>query len=96
MPRVIIDLPYVPESAQIAQILAQQGEQTLPGASVQVVETGAQQPDAASPRGLAPAGAAPPPLTRQPMQRPTPGPPGQMARRQPQQLTGPIGRPMPG
>ena len=94
--RLIVDLPYAEGVHQIAQSLSEGILRNIPGAEVQIVETDAQQPDAARPRGLAPAGAAPPPLTRQPRTRPTPGPPGQMARRQPQQLTGPIGRPMPG
>ena len=87
MPRVIIDLPYVPESNQIAQILAQQVTNTLPGAEVQIGDTAPQQPDPASARGMSPQQPPTPPrpLTNQPT----------MARRQPQQAGGPIGRPTP-
>ena len=86
MPRVIIDLPYVPESNQIAQILAQQVTQTLPGAEVQIVDTSDQQPEGGAARGLSPALSSQRPLTNAPMggQRSmnAPGPFGDYARKQ--------------
>ena len=85
MPRVVIDLPYVPESAQIAEVIKQQVTQTLPGATVQVVDTA--PPTGADARGLDAASSPQNPLTQQP-RRPTP----QMGPPTPQ---GPAGRPPP-
>ena len=92
MPRVVIDLPYVPESDQIAEVIAQQVTQTLPGATVQVVDTA--PPTGAEASGLDAASSPQNPLTQQP-RRPTPqmGPPTpQMGPPTPQ---GPVGRPTP-
>jgi hypothetical protein len=91
MPRVVIDLPYVPESAQIAEVIKQQVTQTLPGATVQVVDTA--PPTGADARGLDAASSPQPPLTQQP-RRPTPqmGPPSpQGAPRRPMPSPGPMG-----
>ena len=88
MARIVIDLPYVPESAQIAEIIKQQVNQSLPGATVQIVDT--SPTPGAEARGLNPASPTQTPLT----QRPTPqmGPPTpQGAMRRPMPSPGPMG-----
>jgi hypothetical protein len=71
MPRVIIDLPYVPEADQIASLIAQQVSTTLPGAQVQVVDAASDQGGMA--RGLETASTPQRPLTRPPQAGPPPG-----------------------
>jgi hypothetical protein len=103
MPRIVIDLPYVPEADQIAEIIKQQVTQTLPGATVQIVDT--SPTPGAEARGLNPASPTQTPLTQQPRQPtpqmgpPTPqmGPPNpQMGRRMgPPPPQGAMRRPMP-
>jgi hypothetical protein len=99
MPRIVIDLPYVPESAQIAEIIKQQVNQSLPGATVQIVDT--SPTPGAEARGLNPASPTQTPLTQQPRQpSPQMGPPSpQMGRPTPQMgpptPQGAMRRPMP-
>lgn len=92
MPRIVIDLPYVPESAQIAEVIKQQVNQSLPGATVQIVDT--SPTPGAEARGLDPASSPQTPLTQQPRQpSPQMGPPSpQMGPPTPQ---GAMRRPMP-
>lgn len=91
MPRVVIDLPYVPESAQIAEVIKQQVTLTLPGATVQIVDT--SPTPGAEARGLNPASPTQTPLTQQPRQpSPQMGPPTpQGAMRRPMPSPGPMG-----
>jgi hypothetical protein len=95
MPRLIIDLPYVPESDQIAQIIAQQVTATLPGAQVQIVDTAPNQPDMASARGMTPQSPTPQrPLTNQPMPGPRPFTNQPMPQTPPQTMARPQSQPM--